>query len=52
MSHFPVPYILKVIMGAGHTGFQSKMFWGLISQLLRVKMPNVSFKHFTLQGEL
>ena len=39
-----------VIMGASHPSFQSEMFWGLIPQVLRVKMLNVRFQHFTLQG--
>lgn len=32
--------------------FQSQMFWGIVSRVLKVDMPGVGFKPFLLQGKL
>ena len=33
-SHFSVPYSLVVLVDARPVGFQSSVFWGLVSQVL------------------
>ena len=51
-SHFPVLYILVVLVDASPVTFQSSVFWGLISQVL-FKIFYLSFGHATwLAGSL
>lgn len=48
-SHFPTPGLMDTSL----VGFQSQMFWVLISQVqaLRVGMSGVGYKPFAPQGE-
>ena len=50
---FSVHYSHLVLMDPSPMGFQSQMFWGLISQVqvLNVGMSDVEYELFSPQGE-